>query len=33
MGNEFENAASTARTLTLRLDTPDGVPQPAPEAP
>ena len=31
--NEFENAALDRRTLTLRLDTPDGVPRPAPEAP
>ena len=33
MGNEFENAVYDRRTLTLRLDTPDGVPRPAPEAP
>jgi NADH-quinone oxidoreductase subunit I len=33
MGNEYENAAYERRVLTLRLDTPDGVPQPAPEAP
>jgi NADH-quinone oxidoreductase subunit I len=33
MGTEFENAVYDRRLLTLRLDTPDGVPQPAPEAP
>jgi len=33
MGNEFENAVLDRSTLTLRLDTPDGTPQPAPEAP
>jgi hypothetical protein len=33
MGNDFENAAYGRAALTLRLDTPDGVPQPAPEAP
>lgn len=33
MGNEFENAAYVRGDLTLRLDTPDGAPQPAPEAP
>ena len=33
MGNEFENAAFERGVLTLRLDTPDGAPQPAPEAP
>ena len=32
MGNEFENAVYDRRDLTLRLDTPDGVPRPAPEA-
>ena len=31
MGNEFENAAYDRGSLTLRLDTPDGVPRPAPE--
>ena len=33
MGNDFENAAFERGALTLRLDTPDGVPRPAPEAP
>ena len=33
MGNEFENAVYDRCDLTLRLDTPDGVPRPAPEAP
>jgi len=33
MGNDYENAAFERGALTLRLDTPDGVPQPAPEAP
>jgi NADH-quinone oxidoreductase subunit I len=33
MGNEFENAVYDRALLTLRLDTPDGVPRPAPEAP
>ena len=33
MGNDFENAAFDRAALTLRLDTPDGVPRPAPEAP
>jgi NADH-quinone oxidoreductase subunit I len=33
MGNDYENAAYERRVLTLRLDTPDGVPRPAPEAP
>lgn len=31
MGNDFENAAYDRGSLTLRLDTPDGVPRPAPE--
>ena len=33
MGNDYENAAFERGALTLRLDTPDGVPRPAPEAP
>ena len=33
MGNDFENAAFERGALTLRLDTPDGAPRPAPEAP
>ena len=33
MGNDYENAAFDRGALTLRLDTPDGVPRPAPEAP
>ena len=33
MGNDYENAAYERGALTLRLDTPDGVPRPAPEAP
>jgi NADH-quinone oxidoreductase subunit I len=32
MGNDYENAAYTRAALTLRLDTPDGVPHPE-EAP
>jgi hypothetical protein len=33
MGTDFENAVYDRASLTLRLDTPDGVPRPAPEAP